>query len=310
MKTYHILPAVALLLVAIMTIGCTDPQKLTERKVIAEANDMLAKKGVSEIYVPISVGQFECNDPSLRRTFAELEVAGFITYEVTRYAWWEKSLISRKKPYEVQKGYGWWSWTDTEYKWVKETVYNFEDHYIVDVALTKAGDKIAIDVLPKHKDVDEDLIEIEVDPTMYKWNQVDLSEKFEEISNPFIKPKKEKPAESTVVTKKTTKSTTKPKTDKDETERIDQKQYEAYTQLNLSSDVIYFKAGEVRATKARNILLKSPMGILTAEAEIIIETKNVTDAGRILRGLENGQKDRDDVELIYYIDKGWVIEDK
>ena len=78
----------------------------------------------------------------------------------------------------------------------------------------------------------------------------------------------------------------------------------------MSSDVIYFKAGEVRATKARNILLKSPMGILTAEAEIIIETMKVTDAGRILRGLENGQKHTEDVKLIYYVDKGWVIDNK
>jgi len=310
MKTYHILPAVTLLLAAIMTTSCTDTQKLTERKVVAEANEMLAKKGASEIYVPISIGRFECNDSSLRRTFAELEVAGLITYEVTRYAWWEKSLKSRQKPYKVQRGYSWWSWTDTEYKWVKETIYNFEDHYIVDVALTQMGDKIAIDILPRHKDIDEDLIEKEVDPAMYKWNQVDLSENFEEISNPFIKPKKEKTTESTVAPKKTIKSTTKPKTNEDKTDRIDQKQYEAYSQLKLSSDVIYFKAGEVRATKARNILLKSPMGILTAEAEIIIETMKVTDAGRILRGLENGQKHIEDVKLIYYVDKGWVIDDK
>ena len=310
MKTYHVLTTVTLLLVATLITGCADSQKLTERKVVAKANDMLEKKGVSEIYAPISVGRYECNNPDLRRTLAKLEVAGLITYEVSRYAWWEKSLKSYKKSYDVVRGYGWWTWTETEYKWVKETVYNFEDHYIVDVALTKAGRKIAIDNLPEYNDIDEDLIEKVVDPATYKWNQVDLSENFEEIANPFINPKKENAKENRVAPKKTTKSTPEPKVNEDKTERIDKNQYEAYSQLNLSSDVTYLKAGEVRVTKARNILLRSPMGILTAEAEIIMETMKVTDAGRILKGLENGQKENDDVKLIYYIDKGWVIDGK
>jgi hypothetical protein len=48
---------------------------------------------------------------------------------------------------------------------------------------------------------------------------------------------------------------------------------------------------------------------LTADAEVIIETCNATDAGRILLGFENGRRSLEEVELIRYIDKGWVIKE-
>lgn len=44
-------------------------------------------------------------------------------------------------------------------------------------------------------------------------------------------------------------------------------------------------------------------------AEVIIKTDKVSDVGRLFDGVENGLKGLAKVKLIYYIDKGWVVED-
>ena len=45
------------------------------------------------------------------------------------------------------------------------------------------------------------------------------------------------------------------------------------------------------------------------KAEVIIKTDKVSDVGRIFNSVENGLKVLAKVKLIYYIDKGWVVED-
>lgn len=59
----------------------------------------------------------------------------------------------------------------------------------------------------------------------------------------------------------------------------------------------------------RKVLSES--GILDGgkKAEVIIKTDKVSDVGRIFDGVENGLKGLAKVKLIYYIDKGWVVED-
>ena len=47
--------------------------------------------------------------------------------------------------------------------------------------------------------------------------------------------------------------------------------------------------------------------VLTAVAEVIYETEDATDAGRILIGFEDGQKSAKEVQFTYYYDKGWVL---
>ena len=42
--------------------------------------------------------------------------------------------------------------------------------------------------------------------------------------------------------------------------------------------------------------------------EVIIKTDKVSDVGRLFNGVENGLKVLAKVKLIYYIDKGWVVE--
>lgn len=43
--------------------------------------------------------------------------------------------------------------------------------------------------------------------------------------------------------------------------------------------------------------------------EVIIKTDKVSDVGRLFNSVENGLKGLAKVKLIYYIDKGWVVED-
>lgn len=45
------------------------------------------------------------------------------------------------------------------------------------------------------------------------------------------------------------------------------------------------------------------------KAEVIIKTDKVSDVGRLFNSVENGLKVLAKVKLIYYIDKGWVVED-
>lgn len=44
------------------------------------------------------------------------------------------------------------------------------------------------------------------------------------------------------------------------------------------------------------------------KAEVIIKTDKVSDVGRLFNSVENGLKVLAKVKLIYYIDKGWVVE--
>jgi hypothetical protein len=80
-------------------------------------------------------------------------------------------------------------------------------------------------------------------------------------------------------------------------------------EIDEVKEVKYLRAGEVKAIKARNIQLIEKDGVLTAAAEVIYETEDATDAGRILIGFENGQQSAKDVVFTYYYDKGWVLKE-
>lgn len=277
-----------------------------------EVNQKLVDDAQGELFAEIAVGTYECNDPIAREYLAKLEVAGLIEYDITRYAWWEKSKKAYKKAYKVIRGYGWWSYEDIEYKWVSGTAYDFEDHYVVDVKLTKKGERLAVDARPEPKpQVDEDLVSDEVDYSKYAWNQVDLEEAWEDIPNPFIEkkePKEPKPAKEKAQSKRKPKEVLK-ESKNDPTIRIDSLQYKHYMEIDEVKEVKYLRAGEVKAIKARNIQLIEKDGVLTAAAEVIYETEDATDAGRILIGFENGQKSAKDVVFTYYYDKGWVLKE-
>ena len=314
MKRFHLIGAVALASVSMLLVSCgnSEPKPISAKAIVKEVNQKLVDDAQGALFAEIAVGTYECNDPIAREYLAKLEVAGLIEYDITRYAWWEKSKKAYKKAYKVIRGYGWWSYEDIEYKWVSGTAYDFEDHYVVDVKLTKKGERLAVDARPEPKpQVDEDLVSEEVDYSKYAWNQVDLEEAWEDIPNPFIEkkePKEPKPAKEKAQSKRKPKEVLK-ESKNDPTIRIDSLQYKHYMEIDEVKEVKYLRAGEVKAIKARNIQLIEKDGILTAAAEVIYETEDATDAGRILIGFENGQKSAKDVVFTYYYDKGWVLKE-
>lgn len=314
MKRFHLIGAVALASVSMLLVSCgnSEPKPISAKAIVKEVNQKLVDDAQGELFAEIAVGTYECNDPIAREYLAKLEVAGLIEYDITRYAWWEKSKKAYKKAYKVIRGYGWWSYEDIEYKWVSGTAYDFEDHYVVDVKLTKKGERLAVDARPEPKpQVDEDLVSKEVDYSKYAWNQVDLEEAWEDIPNPFIEkkePKEHKAAKEKAQSKRKPKEVLK-ESKNDPTIRIDSLQYKHYMEIDEVKEVKYLRAGEVKAIKARNIQLIEKDGVLTAAAEVIYETEDATDAGRILIGFENGQKSAKDVVFTYYYDKGWVLKE-
>lgn len=314
MKKIYLIGAAALAAVSMLVSSCgnSEPKPITEKAIVEQVNQLLADEAESELYSEIAVGTYECNDPMTRLLLAKLEVAGLIDYEVTRYAWWEKAKRSYKKAYTVY--YGWWGY-ETRYKTVSGTSYDFEDHYIVTVELTRKGQKLAVDTRPEPvQKVDEDLVSETFDASAYKWEQADLSETWENIPNPFLEKKE---------SKTTTKTTNKPEAKKerkvkeaveaypkdDPTIRRDSLQHVAYMNIDENKQLKYLKVGVIKAIKARNIQVLNNYDGLTAVAQVILDTEEATDAGRILKGFEDGQKTLMNVEFRYFIDKGWVLVD-
>lgn len=278
-------------------------KKLSEKVILKQVNTLIKDEALDQLYAEIKVGKYECNNELDRFRLRQLEAAGLITYDVDRYVWWEKEQKTERKAYDVTYGY-YFSWTETKYKNVVVDTYNYCDHYIVNVTLTPQGEKIIMKDVPEAKEkVDKDLIQPKIDESKFPWYSVKYSEEWPEIPNPFIKEKTRKTAaeaqknsESHSIQKKT------PIT------RIDSLQYQAYNKLHLSPKTVILKTGNKKAIKARNIQQIDDSS-LTAKAEVIIETQNVTDAGRILQTIENKQRQAITVNLIYYIDKGWVLQE-
>ena len=312
MKRFHLIGAVAVAAVSMLLVSCgnSEPKPISAKTIVKEVNKKLVNDADAELFTEVAVGTYECNNAVARQYLAKLEVAGLIEYDVARYAWWEKSKKAYKKAYKVIRGYGWWSYEDIEYKWVSGTAYDFEDHYVVDVKLTKKGERLAVNERPEAKpQVDEDLVSDEINYEKYAWNQVDLTEGWEEIPNPFIEKKEPKEPKAA---KENTQSKRKPKevlkeSKNDPTIRVDSLQYKLFMEIDENKEVKYLRAGSIKAVKARNIQIKNENGILTAIAEVIYDTEDATDAGRILISFENGQKSVADVEFEYYNDKGWVL---
>ena len=130
----------ALALATAFLAGCqSDPTKISSKLILQQVNQELADNALDEEVTFLQVGKFECNSPAQREVYAKLDVAGIVNYKVKRYAWWEKSIKEYRKAYKVTRSYGWWEYEDTEYRWEKGPAYDFEDHYVVTVSLTRKG---------------------------------------------------------------------------------------------------------------------------------------------------------------------------
>ena len=306
MKTIKLFSLAA---IAVLCLACgQSPDTISQSTIKKEADRTLID--FYDNRAEMLVGVYECNDEDTRLKLRKLEVAGLIEYDVTRYAWWEKENKSVKQTYKVTR-YNYWygSYEDTETRWVKKDFYTFEDHYIVKVNLTKKGKSYVVDSIPEDLD-DKDLVGPDMGSITYKWDEVDLSENWPKIANPFVDPEEESVQEDEEPAPKNRKMVSSSNSDDDNdndgnVERINETEYYKYKALEESTEVVMVEIGKLSASKARNILIGEKEGFKVATAEVIFKWTDVNDFGRILEGLENGIKLSKNINLIYFIDKGW-----
>ena len=309
-----------ILMVAILAGGlllsCSpSPNHLSSGTIVRQYNQYLKESAQQKNFITVEVGEYELNGDGERYRLRMLQAAGLVTYNVKRLPWWEKSVRTYRKSVPVTRYFYGYSYTDEEYRWVSEDVYNFEDHYIVQVELTKKGQSLVVDALPEPIDKeDKDLKSPEVDPSKYAWNKVDLTENWKTIENPFLKKQASGTTENreteTHTTTATPRNSTEETVQEDNTERIEKSMYDAYKNFSPNSHTVVLKGFGIKAVKARNIQINTSRGYPEASAEVILSSINTTDAARIYRGVEDGQKQLVKASLTYYLDKGWVLDDK
>ena len=316
-KLYNVLAVAAMLLAGVSFTSCFhSADSISKHEILKQVNKEIKERAEDVVYFPLQVGTFECNDDNGRLLMRQLENAGFVEYDVERYAWWEKENRRVKESYRVLREGYWYSYYDWSYRWVDKTFYNFEDHYVVTLSLKRKGKRICVDALPEPVEKeDNDLKQPEVDPSNYSWNKADLSEDWSYIANPFLEPEsEEEPVEQAVEAVEEAVEAVEcdyaddVEEEKDSITRIDEQRYLAYSNVTESTETLYMKACEVKAVKARNIqIYDNNEGFRCARAEVIIATTNTTDAGRIVAGCEDGKSQLIVVELTYFEDKGWVL---
>ncbi len=303
----NIINSLAVVSAIVLAAGCSSPKdNLSSSTVVKLANEKLAEMARDNLFVTVQTGTYECNNDTSRENLRAMEAAGLLTYNVERYAWWEKYKKNVKKTYTVKRQGFWGTYDDTETKWVKTDSYDFCDHYVVTVALTGKGRKLEVASLPQPADdEDPDLLQPKVDVSKYAWNKQDISESWPEIPNPFIDAPRSEAKSSSKTNETTSKTASESKPD-DYAVRIDSLQHAAYQAVDFSSKDHHLKVGKIKAIKARNIVIHNEL-MPVAEAEIILHAENVTDPGRIYLGIENDERSLCRAKLIYYCDKGWTI---
>lgn len=249
-------------------VGCTrSSDSISEKTILKAVNRLLEEKAISEKFEVLTVGSYECNDEAARLTLRKLKAAGLLDYKVERYAWWEKGSKRVREQYQVTRSNGWWSYPQTEYRTVNKTKYDFEDHYFVDVSLTKSGKSLVVDKIPVPKDEeeDEDMKQPDYSAVEYAWDKTDLAESWPEVRNPFVEYDNDRSEEVKNPTAKSNSSGTKQEnssTDKKKyVERIDSLQYQAYSNRSEASETVYMRACKIKAVKARNIQLLEQGGV-------------------------------------------------
>ncbi|MBO4263179.1 MAG: hypothetical protein J5871_00685 [Bacteroidales bacterium] len=277
--------------VAVLVVGCTDNTRISPSSIAREAQAVLERGAGTTLYTRFQTGTFECNDPEARLSLAQLKAAKLINYSVKRYAWWEKTRR-------------WYNFA-----------YDFRDHYIVTVSLTSKGERLVLDEVPAPVEkVDKDMDFAEFDASRYAWARKADAENWADIPNPFIAPDSgldgaddgNGPDETASAQ---TRGNRAPKAVPSGTTLSDTLAFQSYYAALRDKEAQYvlLKLGKRKVVKVRNIQVLNVLA--SAKAEVILETADINDAGRILFKKENGFKELMNVSLAYYADKGWKVED-
>ena len=320
---FHVL--VTCLIISATLVACSDNQtKLSAGTIVDRYNSLMADNAQIDHFVNLSVGHYEVSDTE-RLLLKKLEAADLITYSDQRYAWWEKEMVTKRRKvseYRYSLWYGWYE--DYHYETSRAPEYRFCEHVFADVALTPKGKKLVVakeDIPQAIEKEDQDLVQPKIDESV-SWpeDEVDCSWPYAIVPNPFLNQETKETEEIIQPTSTKTDKTSRPKqhthsssstvnTSNDSAiERIESSQYETYATETENKENITLRAYTTQACKARHIRISKENGITTATGEVLIEIRDVTAAGRIINAAEEGRKEIMDVTLIYYLDKGWVLQ--
>lgn len=302
---------------ALLVTSCSDnPDKLPAGTVEDLVEDLLKQSGQDQSYVQIPVGTFELNNQNARGMLMKLKAAGVINYDVKRYAWWNKTL-------SIQNYYRWREYVGPHYERIGSTYYDFEEHFVVTVSLTDAAKKYEVDEIPvaEAKD-DTDMKQPDVDFDSFPEAKVSLTEQWPYIPNPEAEPVAGQQVPETVTVdlseqvEEEDPGCVTDEYDDDAPQRLslDIETSMAYeeVQAKFNQKMATLKSARLKVKKARFIqVFDNPdSGVRCGSAEIIIEMDEVTDAARVLEKKCNGIRFCSPVNVVYFADKGWVLQDK
>ncbi len=284
---FHLWSCLLLTSSAAIFTSCDKGNVLTESAVKSAVKEVI--EPYEQHYTPTSIqlGFYELNSESERNDLRKLAAAGMITYEA--------QIVIEK----IQRYYS-----------VRE-----KEHVFVNVALTPEGQKMVMseeEVLAykkatkeAQKGSDKDLECPNID-TEYPEDNIGP-----EIITKIIRD------DGTTNPNSYTPNNRGTETDNDATSGATsnpQKMEEpttAYgkTVKRISTETVYVKAFKMQIYKIRHVLCPPAMAETgKGSAEVIIEYKDVTPFGRILKHALDGQKEVNTWDFIYYNDQGWTID--
>lgn len=314
MKKLSLLALTTILSCFIILPSCRNNDGPTSKEIVKECNNLLYQFGADSVVTYLLTGYYELNDPQSRCELKKLEAAGLITYKVERFAWWEKT-----ETYKTELANYDWYYGPT-YKTVKKVSYDYNEHFMVDIQLAEEGRKWVVKGEPVMKPViDKDLIQPEVDFSSFPENQIDCTESWPAVPNPYLEPEsqaeaKQEPQPKDI--KRDEKSAVPVKESQPaqanlpEDQVIEDAQCKAFKEAKAKEEYqsVCLFAYKNRAVKARNIQVSNTSEFPKAKAEVIFEVYKVSTAGRAIEKSIEGVRTVMPVTLSYYIDKGWVLD--
>lgn len=249
----------------------------TIHKIVTEE---LEKENLLTRYTPFKVGYYEENDEDDRYELRKLAAAGVITYDVKRI----------EEKVRVWDGY---EMDDRTYRWVDKYKTVSEYRYFVTTELTDAGKKLMVYSIPRYEEKPDKYLT----PPPHQSFPEDTVSRKENWGDEVETPKASSSSVSNTV-KSNNSSGTEPKRDEPKTEYEKEKAREHTTDM-------WVKTHSLKVMDARNILVKDG----EAMAIVIVDYKDVTPFGRILKYNREGEHEVFKVSFQYWQDLGWTVEE-
>ena len=302
----------------LFTACSSSPDKLSEGTIEDLVEDLLEESGTDNEYCTLEVGTYELNNLAARARLAKLKAAGMINYEVKRYAWWNKTL-------SIRNIYKWYDYVGPRREKIGDTYYDFEEHFVVTVSLTEEGKKHMVDSIPVPPEkIDEDMKQPDFDFDIYPESKANLQEEWPYIPNPEAVAKEDAPKTETYDLAEALEEEGEEEVQERYVEEVDDDAPVRFS-LDIETSEAYKKAIEqsnkeekcffcasliVEKVRFIQIYDDPSTGWRSGSAEVIVKFTDVTPFGRIMNGKYDGIRLCAPVSLIYFYDKGWILQDK